>query len=73
MEAVAMIFSFRLLPKLLGILLLVQPTPVTGILHPGLDDYDVWIVKLSLTGTIASQSNYGGSRFEESRGDNQKY
>ena len=31
-------------------------------------DYDVWIVKLSLTGTIASQSNYGGSRFEESRG-----
>src|SRR5258706_8729498 len=31
-------------------------------------DYDVWIVKLSLTGTIAWQSNYGGSKFEESRG-----
>jgi hypothetical protein len=30
-------------------------------------DYDVWIVKLSLTGTIAWQSNYGGSNFEESR------
>ena len=31
-------------------------------------NYDVWIVKLSLTGTIAWQSNYGGSKFEESRG-----
>lgn len=31
-------------------------------------NYDVWIVKLSSTGTIAWQSNYGGSKFEESRG-----
>ena len=31
-------------------------------------NYDVWIVKLSLAGAIAWQSNYGGSKFEESRG-----